>query len=198
MTRRRDVGRRWASLVLMAGSGFAGLGYQIVWTQQCSLLLGHESAAVLAVVAAFFGGLAVGGLAFGARIERSARPLRWYTGCELVVALWSLLLLFAWSPFSAFVLRLTGVQPSAVWQWSVAFGGTFLLFLPATAAMGATLPAMERLATQTGGQGRSIAVLYAGNTFGAVLGVLAAAFRPSPAHREAVPARQVSASATNS
>ena len=56
-----------------------------------SLWLGHESAAVLAVVAAFFGGLAVGGLALGPRIERSARPVRWYAGCELVIALWSLL-----------------------------------------------------------------------------------------------------------
>ena len=49
-----------ASLVLMAASGFAGLGLQIVWTQQSALWLGHETAAVLAVIAAFFGGLAVG------------------------------------------------------------------------------------------------------------------------------------------
>ena len=48
--------------MLIAASGFAGLGYQIVWTEQCSSWLGHESAAVLAVVAAFFGGLALGGL----------------------------------------------------------------------------------------------------------------------------------------
>ena len=41
------------ALLLMAASGFAGLGYQIVWTQQFGLVLGHESAAVLAVVAAF-------------------------------------------------------------------------------------------------------------------------------------------------
>ena len=49
----------------MTVSGFAGLGYQIVWTRQAALWLGHESAAVLAVVAAFFGGLAVGSLATG-------------------------------------------------------------------------------------------------------------------------------------
>jgi hypothetical protein len=42
----------------MVASGFAGLGYQIVWTQQSALWLGHEAAAVLAVVAAFFGGFA--------------------------------------------------------------------------------------------------------------------------------------------
>ena len=58
----------------MVASGFAGLGYQIVWTQQCALWLGHESAAVLAVVAAFFGGLAVGALALGARIAAQPAP----------------------------------------------------------------------------------------------------------------------------
>jgi spermidine synthase len=168
--------RRWAPLVLMVASGFAGLGYQIIWTQQCSLWLGHESAAVLAVVTAFFGGLAVGGLSLGSRIERSARPVGWYAACELVIALWSLLLLFVASPFSGFMLRATGVEPSAGWQWSVAFCGTFFLFLPATVAMGATLPAMERLTRALGSEERSIAALYASNTFGAVLGVLVAAF----------------------
>jgi spermidine synthase len=162
----------------MVASGFAGLGYQIVWTQQCALWLGHESAAVLAVVAAFFGGLAVGAFLLGSRIEQSARPVRWYAGCELVIALWSLLLLAAMPPFSAWALRLTGAQPGPLWQWAVAFFGTFALLLPATLAMGATLPAMERITAQLRAQGeaRSIAGLYAGNTFGALLGVLAAAF----------------------
>jgi len=160
----------------MMASGFAAMGYEIVWTQQSSLWLGHESAAVLAVVAAFFGGLALGGLLLGSRIEHSVRPVRWYAGCELVVAVWSLLLLVIASPFSGWVLRTIGVQPSPGWQWAVAFLTTFLLLLPATAAMGATLPAMERVTVQLRDQGRSIAGLYASNTLGSVLGVLAAAF----------------------
>jgi spermidine synthase len=163
----------------MMASGLAAMGYEIVWTQQSSLWLGHESAAVLAVVAAFFGGLALGGLTLGARIEASARPVVWYAGCELVVALWSLVLLVVASPFSDGVLRTIGSEPSAGWQWAVAFCSTFLLFLPATAAMGATLPAMERV-TASLRDGRSIATLYASNTFGSVLGVVAAAFWTIP------------------
>jgi spermidine synthase len=160
----------------MMASGAAAMGYEIVWTQQSSLWLGHESAAVLAVVAAFFGGLALGGLTLGARVETSSRPARWYAGCELVIALWSLILLGAASPFSGWILRAIGAQPSAIWQWTVTFGSTFLLFLPATAAMGATLPAMERITAELRDQGRSIAALYASNTSGSVLGVLVAAF----------------------
>jgi spermidine synthase len=43
-------------------------------------------------------------------------------------------------------------------------------------AMGATLPAMERVLARWHGRGAALAALYAGNTAGAVLGVLAAAF----------------------
>jgi spermidine synthase len=160
----------------MVASGFAGLGYQIVWTQECALWLGHESAAVLAVISAFFGGLALGGLVFGERIEKSRNPRRWYVACELVIALFSLALLGLWSPFSAVLHTALGVEPSAAWQWSLAFFGTFLLLLPATAAMGATLPAMERLTLELERGGRSISTLYAANTLGAVTGVLAATF----------------------
>src|SRR5262245_2947920 len=160
----------------MVASGFAALGYQIVWTQQAAAWLGHEAAAVLAVVAAFFGGLALGALALGPRIDRSKRPAHWYAACEALIGLWCVALAFLMGPASQWLLELTGVQPSPAWHWSVAFFGTFALLAPATTAMGATLPAMERVLDGLRRQGASIAALYAGNTFGAVLGVLAAAF----------------------
>ena len=164
------------ALGLMVVSGAAALGYQIVWTQQASIWLGHEAAAVLAVVAAFFGGLALGALALGPRIDRSARPARWYAGCEAVIGLWGVALALLMAPVGKWLLAFTGAHPSPAWQWSVAFFGTFLLLAPATVAMGATLPAMERVMAQLRRQGSSIAALYAGNTLGAVVGVLAAAF----------------------
>lgn len=165
----------------MVASGFAGLGYQIIWTQECALWLGHEAAALLAVVAAFFCGLALGGLLLGRRIEASEQPRRWYAGCELLIGAWSSLLCFAWSPLSDAVLRLTGAEPSAIWQWTIAFGATFVVLLPATAAMGATVPAMERLVARESHHARSITLLYASNTAGAVLGVLATALWLIPA-----------------
>ena len=161
---------RHLALLLMAASGFAGLGYQIVWTQQFGLVLGHESAAVLAVVAAFFGGLSLGSLWLGRRVEASARPLRWYAGCEALIGLWGAVLMIAMPTASNAALQLIGPDASPAWHWSVAFGASFALLLPATAAMGATLPAMARLGTA------GVAPLYAANTLGAVIGVLATAF----------------------
>ena len=168
-------GLRWA-VALMTASGFAALGYQIVWTQQSALWLGHETAAVLAVVAAFFGGISAGALFFSARIEASTRPVRWYAACEAVIGLWSLALIFLMPRVANLLLDLIGVQPAPLRHWSVVFGGAFLLLLPATAAMGATLPAMERMLGAMRAGGAPIAVLYASNTLGAVLGVLVAAF----------------------
>lgn len=171
-----SLSRRRAALVLMVASGFAGLGYQIVWTQQSSLWLGHEAAAVLAVVTAFFGGLALGAAVLGTRIERSARPQRWYAACETLIAAWSVVLALGLAPIGQALLALTGAQPAPLWQGAVAFVGTFLVLLPATAAMGATLPALERVAAGLGREGRGIGALYASNTFGALVGVLATAF----------------------
>lgn len=160
----------------MVASGFAALGYQIVWTQQSALWLGHESAAVLAVVAAFFGGIAAGALLLSSRIDGSPKPARWYAACEAAIGLWGLALVFLMAPAAGWLLKVAGAPSLPIWQWTVAFCGTFLLLLPATAAMGATLPAMEQVLASLRCRGASIAALYAGNTFGAVLGVLGAAF----------------------
>jgi spermidine synthase len=168
--------RSGVALLLMGTSGFAALGCQIVWTQQGALWLGHETAAVLAVIGAFFGGLALGAWALGARIERSARPARWYAACEAVIGVWSLALIALPALAAPWLLALTGAQPGPLRQWTVAFVGTFVLLLPATMAMGATLPAMQQVLAHWRGRGAALAALYAGNTAGAVLGVLAAAF----------------------
>lgn len=179
---RSQRGSQALAVSLMAASGFAGLGYQIVWTQQAAVWLGHESAAVLAVVAAFFGGLALGAGWLGARLQRSAHAGRGYALCELVIGAWSLVLAGAMAPAGRWLLELTGPAPSPLWQWSLAFGGTFLLLLPATLAMGATLPAIERVTAGWRDRGTDVGPLYAGNTAGAVVGVLAAAFWLVPAY----------------
>lgn len=168
-------------MLVMVASGFAGLGYQIVWTQQVGQWLGHDGMAVLAVVGGFFGGLAIGALALGPRIDRSARPARWYAGCELAIALWSAVLVALMAPASRWLMLAVGAQPAPGWQALVALLGTLLLLLPATVAMGATLPAMQRMVAGAGQPAAAIGWLYAGNTAGAVLGVLATAFWLVPA-----------------
>lgn len=164
------------ALVLMLASGFAGLAYQVIWTQQLGLALGHEAAAVLAVIAAFFGGLSLGAWLLGRRIEASPKPVAWYAGCEAVIGLWGAVLMAVMPAATEAALRLIGPEANAARQWSVAFLASLLLLLPATAAMGATLPAMARLGTAR------LAPLYAANTLGGVVGVLATAFLLIPSY----------------
>ncbi len=183
---RFAAGRGPVSLLLMGLSGAAALGWQWVWTTQFGAVLGHEALAVLATMAAFFAGLALGALTLGRAIARSARPQRWYAGCEAVMALWGLVLCLAGPGLMAHSAALIGPEPSPIWHWSVAFVLPGLLLLPATAAMGATLPALERvLRAEMGRHGRSagssgLGGLYAANTLGAVVGVLLAVFWALP------------------
>ena len=156
----------------MLASGVAALGAQIVWTQQAALWLGHDGTAALAVVAAFFGGLSLGALVLAPRIERSAGPARGYAACEAVIGAWGLLLAFAMPTAGGALLASIGPDAEPLRHWTVAFGGIFLLLLPATAAMGATLPAMARITEALRSRGAGVAGLYAANTAGALLGVL--------------------------
>ena len=167
--------------VLIFLSGLAGLGYEMVWSRMLTSGLGHEITAVLAVVAAFFCGMALGAWSLDQRVSASPTPGRWYAGLELVVGVWAVALagLIPWS--SGLAARLMGPEPSPLLHWTVAFGLPFLLLLPATFAMGGTLPAMERLFSRQRQDGRCVGGLYAANTFGAVAGTLVTTFCMAPA-----------------
>lgn len=162
----------------MFASGACGLVWQMVWTAGFGVALGHELVAVLSVMGAFFGGLAAGSFLLAARIEHSAHPARWYAALEAIVAAWGLAVALALPHLSAPVARWLGPQPSEALHALVAFGVPLALLLPATLAMGATLPALER---QLRAAHRSaLPLLYAANTAGALAGVLAAVFVAIP------------------
>jgi len=162
------------AVLLMFASGAAGLVWQMVWTAQFGLVLGHEIIAVLSVMAAFFGGIAAGSLLLAHRLERSAHPGRWYAILEALISGWALLVAFL-SPFALpHMSRWMGAEPSETWHWALAFFVPLLVLLPATLAMGATLPAMERLLRR--GEDQPLGWLYAANTAGATAGLLFTVF----------------------
>lgn len=157
-------------------SGVAGLGYEIVWVRMFAVGLGHEIPGLLSVIAAFFGGFAIGAWALDGAVSRSRVPGRWYVGLELLIGTWGLISVAAIPWANAQVAGLAGPTPTAWRHWVVAFLVPFVVLLPATVAMGATLPAMDRLVSRLRADGRSIGGLYSINTLGAVVGTLAATF----------------------
>lgn len=138
---------------LLFSSGAAGLVYEICWSRQLGLWLGHGERGAALTLALFFAGMA-GGYAFAARASGSTRPLRAYGACEAVIAV------------SAVALPILSEQ--------VGFGrGLWLALLPPTFAMGASLPfAMQAVADS----GASVARAYTFHLFGATLGTLLTTF----------------------
>jgi spermidine synthase len=167
------------AFALMFASGACGLAWQMAWTAGFAVALGHEITALLAVLGAFFAGLAAGSLLLARRIERSPRPVRWYAGLEATVGLWGLAVVLLLPQLAAPLARWLGPQPPTWLHAAAAFALPFVLLLPATMAMGAALPALERQLRAT--RGTSLPLLYAGNTAGAVAGVLLAVFVALPA-----------------
>ncbi|MCZ7636283.1 MAG: hypothetical protein M5U12_09760 [Verrucomicrobia bacterium] len=165
----------WAHALLFV-SGTCGLGYQMLWTRWFGLGLGQEMPALLAVVAAFFGGCALGAGLLDGPIRRSPRPAVWYAGLEVLIGVWAWASIWLIAAAQHVALDLMGLEPSAVRQAVVAFGLPFLVLLPATAAMGASFPAMECFVRGQVRAGRVVGSLYAANTLGAVVGTLASVF----------------------
>ncbi len=168
--------RGWMLHAIFLASGAAGLGFQMASVRMFAVGLGHELAATLAIVGAFFGGLGLGAWLLDRPIRRSERPGLWYAALEGLIAVWGVVCAWIAAPTTELALWLMGPMPAPALQWVVSFGLPLLVLLPATAAMGATLPAMERLVAAQAGRGRHVGGLYAANTFGAVIGTLSGAF----------------------
>jgi spermidine synthase len=168
-------------------SGFAGLLYQTAWLRQLSIAFGTSELAVAAVLAAYMGGLALGAAVAGRVVGRVRRPVLWYGLLEAGVALSAL----AVPALLALADHLYGLAlggrpepPDAAGLGQPLFylGVGFAVLALPTGLMGATLPLLIRHAVQSDRElGPRVALLYASNTAGAVLGTLATGFLLLPA-----------------
>ncbi len=161
-------------------SGLAGLGYEIVWTHALAGTLGHEILSVLGVLAAFFTGMALGAWLLHPWLSRTQRPATWYAGLEVLIGLWALVLALLLPTAGHWAAAHLGPAPAPLQHWLFAFGWPLLCLLPATAAMGATLPALERWLSRVREDGWVVAGVYGANTLGAALGVLVTTFLLAP------------------
>jgi spermidine synthase len=155
-------------------AGMAGLGCQLIWARLFLAGMGHEMPSLVAVLAAFMCGLALGAGLLDRPISRSRRPERWLGGLLAVAGVWSLLTIVIIPWLNPMATRWLGPSPAPLAQWALAFSLPVLVLLPATAALGASFTAMERVVAGLAGSGRHVAALYAVNTLGAAMGVLLA------------------------
>ena len=154
-------------------SGMAALIYEISWSRQVGSLLGHTIHAAAVVLTAWFAGLAVG-YAWGARLAAKVTPLRAYAIAEFTTAAWACLVPWVLiasmeSDFTAILHSRAPVGHLVRWLYC------FLLLVPATAAMGTTLPLLAQwLSPGDPPAIDRVASAYAFNTAGAFVGTVLA------------------------
>jgi spermidine synthase len=178
---RPRIDSGWKLVLIVAASGFAGLGYEIVWTRELSLALGSEMMAVLGAVAGFFGGLALGAFALDRPIRRARSPRSAYAALEAVIGLWGLISVWLLPAAGRALSPFLGTEPAPALLWAASFALPALVLLPATAAMGGTLIALERMMSEARADARVSAGVYGANTAGAVAGTLISTFFLLPA-----------------
>ncbi len=177
------MSERFLVLVLYFLSGACGLVYEVVWMRRLSLTFGITVFATSTVLAVFMAGLALGSWLVGRRIDRSPNPVRVYAWLEIGIGLYAL----------AVPAIFSALEPAYVVAANL-LEGQFLLFnlvrgllafaalLLPTTLMGGTVPAIGRyLVERSGAVGWNVGLLYALNTFGAVVGCVAAGFWLVPA-----------------
>jgi spermidine synthase len=163
-------------LLLFTLSGVSSLVYQIVWIRALSHLLGGTSYAISTVLAAFMGGLALGSRFYGDRADRCERPLALYAKLEFGIAALGGLVFLVVRALPPAYAAVAGDLPTPVLGF-VRVLIAMALLLPPTFLMGGTLPVLSRfVVTRRDRLGRGLGLLYAVNTFGAVLGSFLAGF----------------------
>ena len=157
---------------LFFASGAAALAYEVSWSRQVGLVLGQTAQSGGVVLAGYFAGMALG-YALAGRLARRVRPLLGYGVAELVAAGWAALVPSMLDALGG-PIGVGRLDPEgAGLRVAVRATACFLLLLPATAALGATLPFMaEALSPARRVAAGRVARAYAWNTAGALFGVL--------------------------
>ena len=166
----------WLIFIL---SGASGLIYEVIWMRQLTLIFGSTVFATSTVLTAFMAGLALGSFYFGRKIDESTQsPLRIYALLEAGIGAFCLVWPLILAALSALYVLIHRNITSEFYTLSlIRFVLTFGVLLIPSTLMGGTLPVLTRFFVKRLEQlGTNIGILYALNTFGAVIGTVAAGF----------------------
>jgi spermidine synthase len=163
-------------------SGATALVYEVVWLRMLGLIFGHTVYAVTTVLAAFMAGLGLGSFLFGRRAARLGDPIRAYGVIEVAIGLACAVTPWLFSLASVVYVDLHRALDLSYDAFSfVQFVLVFALLLVPTTLMGGTLPILSQSLVAPGeALARPVGLLYAINTFGAVLGVALAGYSLLP------------------
>jgi spermidine synthase len=171
-------------LFVYAASGFAALGYEVVWSRILGLILGTSVYAFSSMLGMYLVGIATGSVVMGRFSAHIRRPLLVFSVLELSVAILGLA--------SILVFRAVGLadaSPDHVYSQLWSFRDFFrlplyagIIVMPVTLPLGAMLPLLTLLFSgDVDETARSVARLYSWNTIGSIFGSLVTGFFLVPA-----------------
>ena len=172
------------TLALFFFSGATSLVYEVLWTRRLSLTFGHTVLAVSTVLTVFMSGLALGSFLAGRwsdkereKLEKEGhaacppRFLALYGKLEIGIGIWAALSLILLNGVEAIYLNAARGGSGSGTLYAIVFLGSFLVLLPPTTAMGATLPVFTQLLVATKQDvGAWLSRIYGWNTLGACCG----------------------------
>lgn len=154
-------------------SGFVGLALEIVVHRVLAILAGSSVYAFSVMLAAFLAGIAGGAAAVARWADRARRPLALlgFALCWLAFGIGLARRLFTAGGWTALGRWAAGVPVLNGWAYGFELAACLLILLPATLALGASVPFVARVAALAPDRlaGR-FGAAYAFNTAGAVLG----------------------------
>ncbi len=162
-------------------SGFAALGYEVVWTRLLVLVFGSSVYAFAVMLASFLFGLGLGGLLGGWVAERARNRFLVAAWLQVIICL-CVLAGIPWFDrlpqlfLEAFRVSAGEWAALTTLEFAMASG---VMILPTT-AMGATFPLVAHLLGTRGGPEHVVGSAYTVNTCGAILGAAVTGFALIP------------------
>jgi spermidine synthase len=165
-------------LVVAALTGASSFMYEIGWIRMLALVLGSSTHAFELMLSAFILGLAFGGLWVRRRIDSTGDTMRLLGFVQLAMGFAALATLPVYGgSFYAMRWLVHSLQPTESGYAAfnvVSHGIALAVMFPAAFCAGMTLPLITKTLLGLGSGERAIGQVYAANTAGAIVGVLAA------------------------
>ena len=165
-------------LWVAALTGLASFVYEIGWMRMLGLVLGSSTHSFELMLSAFIAGLAFGGLWIKSRIDGIGNPTRYLAVVQIAMGILALATVLVYANcFELMREIMKGLSRTE--QGYVLFNLAshiiaLLVMFPATFCAGMTLPLITFTLLKSGAGEKSIGAVYAANTVGAIVGVIAA------------------------
>lgn len=154
---------RLVVMIAFAVSGFAALGYEVVWTRILPLFLKTSIYAFSGMLSIYLVGIALGSLWGRKFVDRLEDPVYLFAILEIVISFFAVLGLLLLVPID--MNNLSGILAAIV------------LIFPVTICLGILFPTVARCFTKSEKTiGKSIGQIYSINTVGCILGSLVCGF----------------------